>query len=120
KKDPSWVLGAVANDESGCTVAANPGLDVAAAAAGTGLSARSLKGWADAIRYAIEGIGQEGYDPAKNEYVPVPPNDSSFLGLLAADSVGEWNYYYSDVAEEPGSAGDVAIRLASGPSVVNK
>src|SRR5438552_18154109 len=95
KRDPSWVLGALANDESGLVVEPNPQLDVPAAAAGTGLTADTLRHWADSLRGLAKHVPQELFDEAQKRYVEVPPTDPRYLGLVAGSSVGEWNYYYS-------------------------
>ena len=113
KRDPSWVLGALANDETGYAIATNPNLDVDAVAEATELAAETLQGWEAAMRSYLDQQTLEIFEAGKG-YTFVPPTDPRFLDLVAADSVGEWNYYYSKVAERPGAPAVVAQQVARG------
>src|SRR5438067_1524437 len=93
QQDKAWVLGAIANDASGCQVAANPDFDPAAAAAATGVGETTLRNWAATMREYIADARRIEYDDEQKTYAPVRPTTPRFLKMLAADAVKEWNYF---------------------------
>lgn len=114
----SWALGAIANDEAGVVVAANPNLDRTQAAEAAGLPEQVLGSWEETMRAVVQSM-HTIYDPQKQRHVLVEPTDPRFLEVIAADGSKQWNFYYSEVAEQPGSAAAVAEQVAGGPAQVS-
>lgn len=114
RRDEAWVLGAIANDESGFAVSPNPDLDLPAVAAATKLEQEVLEDWAEVMNRYIRKLHKSVYDPQTKEYVPMPPTAPDFLGVLAAEVAGQQNYHYSNIQEQPGSAAEVAAQKARG------
>lgn len=114
QRDQSWVLGAIASDDDGFAVMANPQLDVPAVAAATELSEQSLRNWARTTTNFIANRRASLYDEALQKYVALPPTDPRFLDALIADSMAEVNYHYSKVQEREGPAAEVARQMAGG------